>query len=122
MTAVPIPHPAASRHAFRAQVCRLVERLIAMLDEIDGDPDQEPSLSFTGHLNQDLAIRTEPQGLAVERDEIDLEEACEDEGAFDGDNDTSDHEASLCGVGFSAPRGVYRAGEMHYDLEPEVGA
>lgn len=53
MTAALILHPAASRHAFRAQVCRLVDRLIAMLDDIDGDADlepagdEEPSLSFT---------------------------------------------------------------------------
>lgn len=105
-------HPAATRHQFRAQVCRLVERLIAMLDEIDGDADleggadDEPRLSFTGHMNQDMAIRGEPIGWAVERGEYDLEEACEDEGAeHDGrepeeDNDTSDYEASLCGVSF----------------------
>ncbi len=84
MTAVLIPHPAASRHAFRAQVCRLVDRLIAILDEIDGDPDledggdHEPSLSFALGFNQDLAIRSEPLGG---QERVDLEDACEDEGA-----------------------------------------
>lgn len=52
----------------RKQLEDAVERALAALDALDGDPD--------------------------------FEEQCEDEGAFDGDNDTSDYEASLCGVRF----------------------
>ncbi len=68
MTAALIPHPAASRHAFRAQVCRLVDRLITMLDEIDGDPDLED-----GHDAED---QCEDEGAQ-----------CEDEGAVTGDDE-----------------------------------
>jgi hypothetical protein len=84
MTAVLVSHPATSRHVFRAQVCRLVDRLITMLDEIDGDPDLEdgadgePSLSFALSIDQDQAIRLEPMG---DIRFLDLEDACEDEGA-----------------------------------------
>uniref|UniRef100_A0A6H1ZU22 Uncharacterized protein n=1 Tax=viral metagenome TaxID=1070528 RepID=A0A6H1ZU22_9ZZZZ len=83
MTALPLKHPAVTRHLFRSQVCRLIDRLIFMLDEIDGDPDLEdagddaPSLSFTGYINQDVAIRTEPLGGL---EWLDLEDQCEDEG------------------------------------------
>lgn len=95
MTAVVIPHPAASRHAFRAQVCRLIDRLISVLDEIDGDPDfelvgdEEPSLSFTGHIDQDLAIRAEPTGGL---EWLDLEHVCEDEGAEHDGREPEDHD------------------------------
>lgn len=84
MSAVVIAHPSATRHHFRAQVCRLVDRLIGILDEIDGDADleaggdDEPSLSFTGAMNQHEAIRCEPIGGL---EWLDLEDACEDEGA-----------------------------------------
>ncbi len=80
MTAALIPHPATSRHVFRAQVCRLIDRLITMLDEIDGDPDLEPSLGFQEARatdSQHRIIRTSPIG-GVEW--LDLEEQCEGEG------------------------------------------
>lgn len=95
MSAVVIAHPSATRHHFRAQVCRLVDRLIGILDEIDGDADlepggdDEPSLSFTGYSNQDIAIRTEPIG-GIEW--LDLEDQCEDEGAVTGDDEPEVHD------------------------------
>lgn len=99
MSADLVIHPAATRHQFRAQVCRLIDRLINVLDDIDGDADlevgadEEPNLSFTGHVNQDLAIGGEPIGWAVERGEYDLEEDCEDEGAqCDDEGHDSDRE------------------------------
>lgn len=102
MSAVPITHPAATRHQFRAQVCRLVDRLIGILDDIDGDADLEegadlePSLSFTGCVNQHMAIHAEPSGGL---EWLDLEdacegegEACEDEGAVTGDDEPEVHD------------------------------
>lgn len=79
-----IEHPAASRHRLRQRLAKLIDRLIVTLDELDGDPDiedggdDEPSLSFTGYVNQDVAIRAEPTGGL---EWLDLEDACEDEGA-----------------------------------------
>ncbi|WP_313443830.1 hypothetical protein [Brevundimonas sp.] len=43
MSADLVVHPAATRHQFRAQVCRLIDRLIKVLDDIDDDPDLEPT-------------------------------------------------------------------------------
>lgn len=73
MSAVLIPHPAASRHAFRAQVCRLVDRLITMLDEIDGDADLEDTY--------DAEEQCEDEGAQ-----------CEDEGAVTGDDEPDYHD------------------------------
>ncbi len=57
------------RHALRRRELEdAVERAIALLNALDGDPDMEPSF--------------------------------EDEGAFEEDDDTSDFEASMCGVSF----------------------
>lgn len=102
MTALPINHPAASRHLFRQQLTKLIARLIDTLDQIDGDPDFEPSLGLSElqpYESQAHAAKLAPIGGP---EWTDLEEACEDEGAFDGDNDTSDDEASLCGITFGA--------------------
>jgi len=93
MTALPLSHPAVTRHLFRAQVCRLIDRLITMLDAIDGDPDfedtgdDEPSLAFQearSFDSQDNIIRWSPTGGT---EWTDLEEACEDEGAVTGDDE-----------------------------------
>lgn len=93
-----VEHPAASRHRLRQRLSGLIDRLICALDALDGDPDledgadDEPSLSFTGYMNQDVAIRTEPTGGL---EWLDLEEASEDEG---GEHDG--REPSLVGVHF----------------------
>lgn len=109
MTAIPILHPATSRHLFRQQLTKLISRLIDTLDQIDGDPDFEPYLGLSElqpYESQAHAAKLAPIGGP---EWTDLEEACEDEGAqcedegaFDGDNDTSDYEASLCGITFGA--------------------
>lgn len=93
MTAVLIEHPAKSRHALRQRLTTLIDRLILALDQIDGDPDFE--------------------------DEED--DQCDDEGAIEDDNDTSDLEPSLCGVDMSVRHalGTFRNGELHHDLEEE---
>lgn len=81
-------HDRYARHIRRASAAlerieRLRQSAINALDVIDGDPDfedggdEEPSLSFTGNVNQDHAIRLEPTGAAHFTD---LEDACEDEG------------------------------------------
>lgn len=109
MTAMPITHPAVARHLFRQQLTRLISRLIDTLDEIDGDPDLEPALGFSElqpYESQAHAAKLAPIGGP---EWTDLEEACEDEGAqcddegaIEQDNDTSDYEASLCGITFGA--------------------
>lgn len=45
---------------------------------------------------------TAPEWTDLEEVSEDEGAQCEDEGAFDGDNDTSDYEASLCGITFGA--------------------
>lgn len=93
MTAIPIDHPAASRHALRKRLASLIDRLICALDAIDGDPDfedtgdDEPSLAFQearSFDSQDNIIRWSPTGGS---EWTDLEEACEDEGAVTGDDE-----------------------------------
>jgi hypothetical protein len=109
MTTIPITHPAMSRHLFREQLTKLIARLIDTLDEIDGDPDLEPALGLSElrpYESQAHAAKLAPIGGP---EWTDLEEACEDEGAqcddegaVEQDNDTSDYEASLCGITFGA--------------------
>lgn len=119
MTALPLSHPAVTRHLFRGQVCRLIDRLIRILDDIDGDPDLEPSLAHpeVDHwLSQSHSAKTLPLGG---QEWTDLEEACEDEGAIEEDDDR-ETEASLCGVtfghGHAVNLGPYGGG-FTYDLE-----
>ena len=98
MTAVPITHPAFTRHQFRAQVCRLVDRLIGILDAIDGDGDLEPSLAHPevfDRYSQAHSARTLPIGGP---EWTDLEESCDDEGDREEDDDQVDGEASLSGT------------------------
>ena len=86
-------HPAVSRARLHRNLSNLVERLIAMLDDLAGDPDlendadDEPSLSFTGDFNQDRAIRLEPIG-GVQF--IDLENVDEDEDDDPGGGNVTD--------------------------------
>lgn len=75
----------------RARMEAAIETMIALLDEMDGDADLEPSLGASGY-----GLRGHPNITD------DREYQSEDEGVFDGDNDTSDYEASLCGITFGA--------------------
>lgn len=118
--AMVLEHPAVTRQRLRQRLTLAINKLIRALDEIDGDPDletdgcDEPSLAFQEARlweSQDAIIRWSPIG----GDQFtDLEEACEDEGASDGDM-----EPSLCGVGMppNGGCGVYHGGTMHHDLE-----
>lgn len=45
-----LEHPAVQRARLRAKCERAVDRLLAVLDLIDGDPDAEPSLGFSEPL------------------------------------------------------------------------
>lgn len=83
----PIPHPALARARLHRRLTVLIDRLIVMLDDLDGDADleddgtAEPSLAFQEARSfdcQDSIIRWSPTGGAGYTD---LEEACEDEGA-----------------------------------------
>lgn len=125
------------RHINRAQTAieridRLCDDALARLDASDSDADLEPngdlepSLSFTGHINQDLAIEGEPLGWTMEPDEIDLEDACEDE-AVDTDSEPSltamdKHGGNQCGgrwIGGGASDD--REDDADGDEESEVG-
>jgi hypothetical protein len=104
MTAVPITHPAATRHQFRASVCRLIDRLIVMLDDIDGDPDLEPSCDDEGAIEEDDDRESEASLCGVTFGHgyaaylgphggltYDLEAQCED-GGHDSDREPEDGE------------------------------
>lgn len=93
-------HDRFARHARRAETAmerieRLRQSAIAALDVIDGDADlepggdDEPSLSFTGAMNQHEAIRCEPIGGL---EWLDLEDACEDEGAEHNGAEPEEHD------------------------------
>jgi hypothetical protein len=112
MTAIPIAHPAASRHALRIRLSSLIDRLIGALDAIDGDPDfedggnDEPGLGWPSNdnISQEYCIAFAPSDDDREEDgddlepslfgvecgggrSSDLEDACEDEGANEGDTE-----------------------------------
>ena len=90
MSAVPLDlaeHPAVTRQRLQRRLSTLIERLIVMLDDLDGDADfepdgdDEPSLGFQevrAFDSQDVVIRLSPIGPVAA---LDLEIACEDEGA-----------------------------------------
>lgn len=94
MSADLVIHPAATRHQFRAQVCRLINGLINVLDDIDGDAglepagDDEPSLS--------AAVPTlswqGSQDAWLQGPDDDREDESEDEGAHEGHNSDSEPE------------------------------
>jgi hypothetical protein len=105
------------RRRFRILVGQEIEQLLALLDEIDGDPDLEPSLGRIPFDDVEL-IDAEGDGdpdleptfaatVAFNQDlawsgptfHDELEEACEDEGAQcdDEGNDSGDREPDLAG-------------------------
>lgn len=99
-------HPAATRHRFRQRLIALIDKLIMMLDDIDGEADLEDGGEAEPTLGAPELGPRDSQSRWTAGNDDDREEACEDEGAeHDGrepeeDNDTSDYEASLCGIGF----------------------
>lgn len=85
-TAAPAEHPTVERQRIRLKLERVIDKLIAALDAIDGDADleeggdAEPALGFQEarvYDSQDNVIRFSPTGGS---EWLDLEEACEDEG------------------------------------------
>lgn len=101
-------HPAVSRQRLRERLVVVIDRFISMLDDLDGDTDLEDGGDDEPSLSASLPLETwhGSQERWLQGSSDDREDACEDEGAeHDGrepeeDNDTSDYEASLCGVSF----------------------
>jgi len=103
-----LEHPAVSRQRLRERLVVLIDRFITMLDDLDGDADLEDAGDDEPSLSAAVPVETS-QGSQegwLQGPDDDREDVCEDEGAeHDGrepeeDNDTSDYEASLCGVTF----------------------
>lgn len=69
------------RQAVRERAERTIEALIAMLDELDGDPDLEPSISNHPYINADRSL------VDIEGDEVELFE-----GYFEDDEDDEPRE------------------------------
>lgn len=111
----PVEHPAVTKQRLRAKLCRIIDRLVTALDDIDGDPDlelgtdDEPSLCGV-HMNLaaialddceeeadsepslcgvtfggSMPVSAGPYGL-----QWDAEEQCDDEG-HDSDREAEDH-------------------------------
>lgn len=82
MSADLVIHPAATRHQFRAQVCRLIDRLINVLDDIDGDPDLEPVGDDEPSLSASIPTMSweGSQDAWLQGSSDDREDQCEDEG------------------------------------------
>lgn len=81
----PIEHPALSRLRLRVKLERAIDRLMLALDDLDGDPDLEPSLGWNEvAANASQAVRARAQPLGGP-EWTDLEDACEDEGMIDED-------------------------------------
>ena len=80
-----IEHPAISRARLHRRLSVLVDRLITIIDGLEADPDLEPSLAHP-EVHHWLSQAHSAKSLPLGGEEwTDLEEACEDEGAFDGD-------------------------------------
>lgn len=134
----PVEHPALTKQRLRSRLCRLIDRLVTALDEIDGDPDfedggdDEPGLGWPSNdnINQEYWIALAPSDDDREEDGDDLEPSlcgvevgggrasdleftCDDEGAFDGDNDTSDFEPDHDAEGRQAPFLLDRSETAH---------
>ena len=45
---VPVEHPAVTREHLRQKLAQLIDTLLSVLDDMDGDPDLEPSLGSLG--------------------------------------------------------------------------
>jgi hypothetical protein len=74
-----------------------IERLIALVDELDGDVDLEPEPVESNY--EGYHPRGGPDQDEAEGDFDDREDVCEDEGAeHDGCEPDVDGEPSLCGI------------------------
>jgi len=75
--AVVVTHPREQLRQLRAKVAEAAQRLIDILDWIDGDPDYEPSLGSVGTSNPHwMPVAVWAQGANDDREQV-----CEDEGA-----------------------------------------
>jgi len=109
-TAIPsnvVMHPREQLRQMRAKIAKAAQRLIDLLDQIDGDPDMEdggdpePSLGWTSGIDQRLLNVGWGSDLGVTDD---LEQVCEDEGAqcddegHDSDSEPDDREDGMWNV------------------------
>lgn len=105
-------HPAAQRMRLRAKLERVVDKLLAAMDVIDGDADLEPSLGLS-----------EPGSLYVGNglDQRDIAQGATDdrEGEHDGREPSEDLEESL---GRSETFDQRRTEYGQPDLEPSLGS
>ena len=89
----PVEHPAVTKQRLRSNLCRLIDRLVTALDEIDGDPDfedagdDEPSLAHPEVPSWDCQVVAANWLFLGPAAFTDLEEACEDDGAVTGDDE-----------------------------------
>ena len=98
MSAQIITHPREQLRQLRAKMADAVERLIAAMDEIDGDPDIEPS----GDENETSLATMDGRNHVIDfaGDTDDREVECEDEGhdsdtelnGDEGDNNADDED------------------------------
>lgn len=79
----PVEHPALTKQRLRSRLCRLIDRLVTALDDIDGDPDFEDGADDEPSLSAAIprADWTGSQDAWIQSPDDDREEACEDEGA-----------------------------------------
>lgn len=96
----PVEHPALTKQRLRSRLCRLIDRLVTALDDIDGDPDLED-----GGDTEDSLGMAEP-GIWIGKGYHVL---CQDRldrwtplCANDREEEDEHDEASLCGVTFGA--------------------
>lgn len=95
-------------HKLRREAVEEINRLIAFLDETDGDPDLEPDVDAEpdedaepslGSINPNFGIQSQAQWSA----------GCSD----DTEDEHDGREASLCGVTFEAP---CNARDLEWDI------
>lgn len=86
IVADPIPHPALARARLHQRMSALIDYLITILDDLDADPDLEPSLS--AGVPTPWTRQTDwADGTGDDR-----EEQSEDEGAITGDDEPEVHD------------------------------
>lgn len=106
-------HPSVQRARLRAKCERAVDRLIAILDAIEGDADDEPSLGFSEARRNAYALGALDQSHIAEG----ATDGREDE--HDGREPTEDDEETL---GRSENIDQSRREFSRADLEPWLGA
>lgn len=108
-----LEHPAVQRARLRAKCERAVDRLLAVLDLIDGDPDTEPSLGFSEPLPNPRAYGALDQAHIAEGATDDRE------GEHDGREPDTDAEDAL---GRTEAIDQRRQQFGADDLEPSLGS